>query len=142
MPGARAHLKIGWAHFWRQVFKVLRNPIFFALTLLGNSTWLLASALFYYYEVGVNPAVTSWFDGIYWAILTMTTVGYGDIVPVTTAGRVIAMGLILSGGVMFLSFIALLSSAFTELEFIELGKEVKAVSQRLRGLEDKLKTDS
>ena len=31
------------------------------------------------------------FDAIYWATVSLTTVGYGDIYPVTTAGRVITM---------------------------------------------------
>lgn len=33
----------------------------------------------------------TFFDAIYWATVSLTTVGYGDISPVTTAGRVITM---------------------------------------------------
>ena len=36
-------------------------------------------------------------NGIYWAIVTMTTVGFGDIVPVTTAGKIVSAVLILVG---------------------------------------------
>jgi voltage-gated potassium channel len=36
-------------------------------------------------------------DGLYWAVVTIATVGYGDMVPVTTAGRVLAMLLMASG---------------------------------------------
>ena len=33
----------------------------------------------------------SFFDAIYWATVSLTTVGYGDIYPITTAGRIITM---------------------------------------------------
>src|SRR5262249_57318427 len=37
-----------------------------------------------------ESAVTSLFDGLYWAVVTMTTVGYGDKTPKTGGGRFIA----------------------------------------------------
>ncbi len=49
----------------------------------------------------------SWFIGWYWAIVTVTTVGYGDVVPHTTLGRVIAMG-------TMLTVIPLLAAAFAD----------------------------
>ena len=33
----------------------------------------------------------TFFDAIYWAVVSLTTVGYGDIYPVSTAGRVVSM---------------------------------------------------
>lgn len=41
----------------------------------------------------VEPdSFNSFFDAIYWATVSLTTVGYGDIYPVTTIGRIVTMG--------------------------------------------------
>jgi voltage-gated potassium channel len=69
-------------------------------------------------EKGHNPAVTNTWDGLWWAIVTITTVGYGDIVPKTTAGRIIAVFVMVVG----IGFIAVLTGAIAE-RFIHHGKE-------------------
>jgi len=53
-------------------------------------------------------------DGLWWAIVTLTTVGYGDTAPVTTTGRMVAVALML-GGIALLGVVtATLSSYFVE----------------------------
>lgn len=138
------HFLIGWVHFWAQVSKVVRNPIFAAMTALGNVALFLAAGAFYFLEHGVNAAVTHPLDAVWWAAVTMTTVGYGDVVPMTYGGRIVAVFLMFSGGVLFLAFIALLSAAFVELEFRELGgelervrKEVKKIKAEIGDLEER-----
>jgi voltage-gated potassium channel len=54
----------------------------------------------------------SFADGVWWAIVTLATVGYGDIVPTTSWGRVVGSALIIFG-VTFLSFLtAIVTSLF------------------------------
>ncbi len=53
------------------------------------------------------------FEGVYWAVVTASTVGYGDKAPVKWAGRVLAMFLIIISLPMFALFTAELTSAFT-----------------------------
>lgn len=60
-------------------------------------------------ESGRESAPTVW-DGVWWAVSTMTTVGYGDEYPQTTLGRVYALGLMVVG----IGFIAILTGAIAE----------------------------
>ena len=51
--------------------------------------YILLSALVIF---NVEPETfDTFFDAIYWAAISLTTVGYGDIYPVTTAGRIVTM---------------------------------------------------
>jgi len=46
------------------------------------------------------------FDALYFTVVTISTVGYGDISPETTAGKVLAMGLVVLGVAIFLAVVA------------------------------------
>jgi polar amino acid transport system substrate-binding protein len=69
-----------------------------SLVLLTLGLLVLIGVLMWVFErkrrLAANPherAVTSLSDGIYWAAVTMTTVGYGDVTPLTPVGRFIAV---------------------------------------------------
>ena len=66
-------------------------------------------------------------QAIYWAVMTLASVGYGDISPVTPMGRVMTIVLALIGIGIFAIPAALLSSAFTD----ELTKERNALKSEL-----------
>src|SRR6185295_3133059 len=48
---------------------------------------VLGSLIAYNAEHATNPGFATFGDALWWGIVTLTTVGYGDIVPKTTAGR-------------------------------------------------------
>jgi voltage-gated potassium channel len=52
----------------------------------------------------------TYFDGIYWAVTTMTTVGYGDELPITVEAKVLAMALMLVG----IGYFAVITGAIAE----------------------------
>jgi voltage-gated potassium channel len=71
-------------------------------------------------------------DGLWWAIQTVTTVGYGDLVPTSTAGRIVA-ALVMIVGIGFLTVItAAITSAFIESTRRRLqGTETDTLSTKL-----------
>lgn len=52
---------------------------------------------FYAVESGINPAIHDPSDALWWGISTLSTVGYGDVIPVTWEGRLVAGALMLLG---------------------------------------------
>jgi voltage-gated potassium channel len=69
----------------------------FALGFAGL-TWITAAVAFTLAEdVGEHGRVHSFFDAIWWSASTITTVGYGDIVPVTVVGRLVGMATMFIG---------------------------------------------
>ncbi len=71
-------------------------------------------------------------DGIWWALTTVTTVGYGDVYPHTGVGRIIAAVVMLSG----IGFVALLTAAAAH-RFIVTSEEVESIEVTiLRELRD------
>ena len=112
------------------------------LLVYGIGLIIVAATVVTSVEGGENASIQSFPDALWWAVVTITTVGYGDMVPVTAAGR--AMGFILMmGGIAFFSGITanlasylIKSSESDKRPLAQLTKEVESLRQevvRLRG---------
>ena len=73
-------------------------------------------------EYVVDPNITTPMDGIWYAWVTLTHVGYGDLVPGSQIGRFIAGALMLSGFGLFALFMAIVTSALVSLQSDFSGK--------------------
>ena len=97
------------------VFKKEKKVLSAAATIAF--AYVVVSALVIY---NVEPeSFETFFDAIYWATISLTTVGYGDIYPVTTVGRIVTM----VSSVFGIAIIALPSGVITAGYLSEVSKE-------------------
>lgn len=76
---------------------------------------IFASSLMYYVEYEAQPKVFSSIPAsMWWGVITLTTIGYGDVYPVTTAGKVLAAGIAILGIAVYAIPTGIMASAFTE----------------------------
>lgn len=78
--------------FLEKKFEFLTLAIMFFMAIVFGST-----IIFIYEGAGVNPNINNYFDAIYWSVITISTVGFGDISPVTIQGRVATLFLVVGG---------------------------------------------
>jgi voltage-gated potassium channel len=81
-----------------------------------------------------DATITSFGDALWWAVVTITTVGYGDYAPVTPLGRVIATGLMIGGIALVGVVTATLASWLVEKVSAEEQRGVHQTAQALEAL--------
>ena len=76
---------------------------------------IFASSLMYYAEKDAQPEIFSSIPAsMWWGIITLTTIGYGDTYPVTVIGKVVGAGVAVIGIAVYAIPTGIMASAFTE----------------------------
>lgn len=120
----------------RKAWRLVSNPIFPILTIAGNLLIVAGAAALYYVEAGLNPTLNSPLDAVWWAVSTVTTVGYGDVSPVTPHGRIVGIVLMILGTALFWSYTALFADALVSDEMEDLESELRQIEKRLLKFRD------
>jgi voltage-gated potassium channel len=126
-----------------------------AVALVAGGVVTIASLAAYQAEHPVNKEFATFGDAFWWGIVTLTTVGYGDIVPITTAGRFAGIAIMFTGvavlGVLAGSLASLFNvdkledepepghvgTAQAELEALE--RDLAAMQQRVGRLAERIR---
>ncbi|HZQ12468.1 MAG TPA: cyclic nucleotide-gated ion channel [Pseudolabrys sp.] len=87
----------------------------FGCLIISLGTALVAAALMHLAEAKVQPDKLGTIpDALWWAIVTVGTIGYGDVVPVTVLGKFIATGTIFLGLVLMALPVGIIATAFAD----------------------------
>ncbi|WP_219702357.1 ion transporter [Marinomonas lutimaris] len=100
--------------FAKALYSVKEELVIFLLT--SMMLIYIAGLGIYYFEHEAQPdAFRSIFDCLWWAVITLTTVGYGDIYPITVGGRIFTFVLLIIGLGLIAIPTGIISSALTSI---------------------------
>lgn len=128
-PLAPGFEKLGKKFVANRAKALFRHPLFVFLTFAGNGFMVFGAVVFFFLEYQVNAKVQSFVDALWWSVQTVTTVGYGDISPITVSGRFVGMGLMIFGTALFSAFTALFATVLLEPEISEVESEVRELER-------------
>ena len=114
----------------RQLYILLRDERFFKI--MGITLIIVlygALAIFFADHYYRTKGIGGIFDAVYWAIVTITTVGYGDISPSSTTAKIFALFLIISGPAVLSLITASIASIFVERKIKE-GKGLESIKDK------------
>lgn len=93
------------------------NKIFYLLVIAGIVV-IAGTVIMYNLEKGAeNSQMTTLLDALWWCVATVTTVGYGDVVPVTSLGRIVALVYMFFGITLITTLLAVISNTFYKKRF-------------------------
>ena len=90
-------------------------------------------------ESAAGGNITNAWDGLWWAVVTVSTAGYGDLYPVTVEGRIIAMAMLVTGIGLFGTFTALVASWFMGAREQSQDGDVERLTREVAELKDILR---
>ncbi len=107
------------------------------LLVYGIGLVVIAATIVASVEGGTTASINSFADALWWAFVTITTVGYGDMVPITLAGKAVAVVLML-GGIAFFSGITANLASFLVKGKVSENKDIARLIEEVEKLRHEL----
>ena len=95
---------------YKNAFKEIKTELIIFLTATCFLLYIASVGIYYFEHTARPEAFKSIFHSLWWAVATLTTVGYGDIYPVTTGGKIFTFFILMIG----LSVVALPAGLFAD----------------------------
>jgi voltage-gated potassium channel len=126
-------------HLFHRTLSILEGKRFFYIIVVASMAITIGASCEYMVESSApGTKIHSIGDAFWWAIVTVTTVGYGDIYPVTLEGRIIAAALMFVGIAILGILISTLGAALLESRLKRKGVSAAFADQTKFFIKDKI----
>ncbi|MCB9812543.1 potassium channel family protein [Candidatus Nomurabacteria bacterium] len=107
----------------RSVRELIYNVEYILLTILIFI--VVAGFLMWQIEVRFDGSIVSLADSLWWAVITITTIGYGDVIPASAEGKLFGAIVSLLGTILFMIFVARVTTMFVH------NKEISSLKRTI-----------
>ncbi|MEI7899569.1 MAG: ion transporter [bacterium] len=111
---------------------------FATVTLISFVLIVFASIIILNWETVPESTIRTAEDALWWSLATVTTVGYGDVYPATTVGRIVGAVLMVAGVALFGTFTATVASFFVQQDNKHEEEKIDRVIRKLDAVSERL----
>jgi voltage-gated potassium channel len=122
--------------FKKRLRALLAMPFFWAFTAAVNGFALVSAIFFHHLESATNPNIQSFLDSLSWSVGLITTIGYGNVMPITTAGKTLSLFMMAGGSIVIWLYMALFVSALMSPELNRIESEISDVEKELKHMRE------
>ena len=113
-------------HRFRLAYKIVKEEVILFLIVTGILIFLTAAGIYFFENEAQPETFSSIFHSLWWSVVTLTTVGYGDVFPITMGGKIFTFFVLIIGIGIVTVPAGLVATALSKAREIEENEEVKS----------------